>query len=305
MNYGVVRAGTRTSRLAIAQTHHVLEALALSWPALRASVEPYETRGDRALGALQSLPGGKGLFTSALEDALRTGNIDIAVHSLKDLPTESAADLTLGAILGRTTAQDVLVAVEPWTIDALPGGASIGTGSRRRAAQLLHYRRDLAIVPIRGNVETRIQKMMSGAVDAIVLAAAGLQRLGLDNQISSFLPLGVMLPAPGQGALAVQCRADDTKMRSLLAPLDCPDTRSATTAERIFLQALGGGCMTPVAAYAQGVDGGMLAMDALVATADGIRKITVHGEGKDPCTLGQHLAKEALQQGAAEVLRHA
>lgn len=305
MNYGVVRAGTRTSRLAIAQTNLVLEALTQSWSELRTSIEPYETRGDRALGALHSLPGGKGLFTSALEDALRAGNIDIAVHSLKDLPTEPAADLTLGAILGRKTAQDVLVAAEPWTIDALPGGASIGTGSRRRAAQLLHYRRDLAIAPIRGNVDTRIRKMMSGTVDAIVLAAAGLQRLGLDDRISSFLPLGVMLPAPGQGALAVQCRADDDDMLSLLATMDCPDIRSATTAERIFLQALGGGCMTPVAAYARRADNGMLTMDALVASPDGRRVIKVHGEEKDPCTLGQDLAKEAFQQGAAEVLRHA
>ncbi len=305
MNYGVVRAGTRTSRLATAQTNHVLEALTLLWPELGTIIEPYETRGDRALGALQSLPGGKGLFTSALEDALRAGNIDIAVHSLKDLPTEPAADLVVGAILGRKTAQDVLVATEPWTIDSLPEGASIGTGSRRRAAQLLHYRRDLAITPLRGNVDTRIQKMTDGAVDAIVLAAAGLQRLGLDDRISSYLPFSVMLPAPGQGALAVQCRADDDDMLSLLASIDCPDTRSATTAERIFLQALGGGCMTPVAAYARRVDNGMLTMGALVATPDGRRVITADGEGKDPCALGQVLANDALQQGAAEVLRHA
>lgn len=305
MNYGVVRAGTRTSRLAVAQTNHVLETLTLLWPELRTGIEPYETRGDRALGALQSLPGGKGLFTSALEDALRAGSIDIAVHSLKDLPTESAADLALGAILDRKTARDVLVATEPWTIDALPEGASIGTGSRRRAAQLLHYRRDLVIAPLRGNVDTRIQKMTSGAVDAIVLAAAGLQRLGLDDRISSFLPLSVMLPAPGQGALAVQCRADDNDMLSLLAPMDCPDIRSATTAERVFLQALGGGCMTPVAAYARHVDNGMLTMDALVASPDGSRMIRVRDKGDDPCALGRDLAKEALQQGAAEVLRHA
>ena len=299
----VVRAGTRRSRLAIAQTRHVLMALESAWPGLRTAITPIDTRGDRLLGALHTVPGGKGIFTSALEDALRSGDIDVAVHSLKDLPTEPAPRLTLGAVCARATALDALVADKPYTVDTLPARARIGTGSRRRAAQLLHRRCDLEIVPIRGNIETRIGKMRSTALDAIVLAEAGLKRLGLEHAIASVLPPDVMLPAAGQGALAVQCREDDGDVLSFLRAVDDVGDRRATEAERTFLQVLGGGCSVPVAAYARSTSD-LLRMDAVVASLDGATLIRLSGAGQYARALGANLAQAALDRGAREVLAH-
>ena len=301
----IVKAGARGSRLAQAQTHLVLAALKKAWPGLLIEEELFETAGDRSLGALKPPPGGKGLFTSVLEEALLAGRIDMAVHSLKDLPTASRPGLTLGAILQRATARDALVASEPWTLDSMPEKSSIGTSSQRRAAQLRRYRRDVVVRPIRGNVDTRVHKMRSGVVDAVVLAEAGLKRLGMAEVISSVLPFSAMLPAPGQGALAVQCRAGDQDMLSLLQPVDCAEARAATTAERTFLQALGGGCAAPIAAYARSAPDACMVMDALVATPDGRTAIRVQGQGPEPGPLGRSLAEEALRKGAAEVLAYA
>ena len=304
MDERTVIAGTRGSRLALWQTQHVLQALERAWPRLVCRMQRFQTKGDKTLDVPLPQIGGKGLFTAELEQALRDKRIDVAVHSLKDLPTETASGLTLGAVLGRTTAHDALVARESWTLDTLPVGASVGTSSLRRTAQLRHRRPDLAVVPIRGNVDTRVRKVQSGSYDAAVMAAAGLERLGLTEAITARLPFEVMLPAPGQGALAVQCRADDAHILSLLAPLDDEEDRAATTAERAFLQALGGGCATPIAAYARRDEDGLIEMEALIASLDGQMMIRVRGRGDDARQLGEDLAREALHQGAEEVLAH-
>ncbi len=304
MDERTVIAGTRGSRLALWQTQHVLQALERAWPRLACRMQRFQTKGDKTLDVPLPQIGGKGLFTAELEHALRDKRIDVAVHSLKDLPTETASGLTLGAVLGRTTAQDALVAREPWTLDTLPVGASVGTSSYRRTAQLRHRRPDLAVVPIRGNVDTRVRKVQSGSYDAAVMAAAGLERLGLTEAITARLPFEVMLPAPGQGALAVQCRADDAHILSLLAALDDEEDRATTTAERAFLQALGGGCATPIAAYARRDEDGLIEMEALLASLDGQVMIRVQGRGNEARQLGEDLAREALHQGAEEVLAH-
>lgn len=298
-------AGTRGSSLALWQTNHVISALERAWPGLSCHVKRFKTKGDKTLEVPLPQIGGKGLFTAELEHALREGDIDFAVHSLKDLPTDPSPGLTLGAVTHRTNAQDVLVAHEQWTLETLPTGATVGTSSLRRAAQLHHVRPDLDVQPIRGNVDTRVRKVQDGTYDAAVMAAAGLERLGLTDHIAEYLSLDVMLPAAGQGALAVQCRAGDTQVLALLAAIDNEADRVATEAERTFLSALGGGCSTPIAAYARVGDGAMIEMNALIVSLDGQRVIRVQGVGTDAQQLGRELAKEALGQGAQEMLAHA
>lgn len=296
--------GTRTSQLARWQTQHVAARLRQAWPAVTCALEPFVTQGDRTLERPLPQIGGKGLFTLELEEALRAGRIDLAVHSLKDLPVDDAPGLIVGAILGRADVRDVLVARRGWTLATLPPGAVVGTSSLRRQAQLLHARPDLDVRSIRGNVETRMRKALEGDYAATVLAAAGVTRLGLDDAVTEWLPLEAMLPAPGQGALAVQCRAADAAMRALLAALDQAEVRAAVTAERAFLQALGGGCAVPVAAYATwDAAGGQLR--GLVGAVDGRRLIRVQGAGGDPLQLGRQVAEAALAQGAGELLNHA
>lgn len=298
-------AGTRGSSLALWQTNHVISALERAWPGLSCHVKRFKTKGDKTLEVPLPQIGGKGLFTAELEHALREGDIDFAVHSLKDLPTDPSPGLTLGAVTNRTNAQDVLVAHEQWTLETLPTGATVGTSSLRRAAQLHHVRPDLDVQPIRGNVDTRVRKVHDGTYDAAVMAAAGLERLGLTDHIAEYLSLDVMLPAAGQGALAVQCRAGDTQVLALLAAIDNEADRMATRAERTFLSALGGGCSTPIAAYARVGDDAMIEMNALIVSLDGQRVIRVQGVGTDAQQLGRELAKEALGQGAQEMLAHA
>ncbi len=298
-------AGTRGSSLALWQTNHVISALERAWPGLSCHVKRFKTKGDKTLEVPLPQIGGKGLFTAELEHALREGDIDFAVHSLKDLPTDPSPGLTLGAVTNRTNAQDVLVAHEQWTLETLPTGATVGTSSLRRAAQLRHVRPDLDIKPIRGNVDTRVRKVQDGTYDAAVMAAAGLERLGLTDHIAEYLSLDVMLPAAGQGALAVQCRAGDMRILALLAAIDNEADRMATRAERTFLSALGGGCSTPIAAYARVGDDAMIEMNALIVSLDGQMVIRVQGVGTDAQQLGRELAKEALGQGAQEMLAHA
>jgi hydroxymethylbilane synthase len=298
--------GTRGSALARWQTEWVRARLRTAWPDLECQTRLFTTSGDRTQSVNKPLPeiGGKGLFTEELENALRQGEIGLAVHSLKDLPIDDAPGLTLGAIPVREDARDVLVSRNSWTLDALPKGVRVGTSSLRRSAQLLAARPELTLLPLRGNVDTRIHKVMNGEYEAIVLAAAGVLRLGLGEHITEYLPMEVMLPAPGQGAIAVQCRADDSAMLELLTAIDDADTRAAVTAERAFLNALGGGCSAPVAAYAVRASGGSpLHLTGLIASADGRRVIRVAGEGSDPNILGAHLAQQALWQGAGELLR--
>lgn len=298
----ILTAGTRRSKLAIRQTTLVLDTLTAAWPDLTCEAHTFSTRGDEMTDVPLPQIGGKGLFTEELERALREGLIDLAVHSLKDLPTEDAPGLTLGAIPKRADAADVLVSARGYTLATLPPGATVGTSSRRRAAQLRRARPDLVVRSIRGNIDTRVGKVLRGEYDAAVMAAAGLIRLGLTEPVSERLAFDVMLPAPGQGALAVQCRAGDTRTLERLAVLEDADTRRATTAERAFLRALGGGCATPVAALAEAGSDGTVRMTALIASLNGGTVIRVAGEDADPLALGERLAEEARREGALEVM---
>jgi hydroxymethylbilane synthase len=272
--------GTRTSRLARWQTEHIIERLQQAWPGLECRTQSFVTKGDKTLDKPLPQIGGKGLFTAELERALRDGQIDIAVHSLKDLPVEDAKGLALGAITSRADVRDGLVARQGWTLDTLPTGATVGTSRVRRQAQLLARRPDLVVKPIRGNVDTRIRKVQAGEYDATVLAAAGLIRLELTEMVTQWLDLDLMLPAPGQGALAVQCRADDEVTLTLLAAINDETVRQAVTAERAFLQSLGGGCSAPIAAYAT-IIGEQIQLDGLVAWPDGKQLFRVAGDQND------------------------
>lgn len=244
--------GTRGSRLALWQTNHVADLLRAAAPGLRVEIQTISTRGDRILDRPLAEIGGKGLFTEELERALRDRTIDLAVHSLKDLPVQDPDGLVIGAIPKRATPNDALIARDASSLDDLPRGAKVGTSSLRRKAQLLLKRPDLEVVDLRGNVETRIAKVLErNEIDAAVLACAGLERLGLGHLISQVLPADVMLPAPGQGALGVQCREDDTELLALLEKLDHADTRAEVTAERALLDGLGGGCQAPIGALAR------------------------------------------------------
>ena len=292
---------TRPSALARWQTDYVAALLRAAHPGLTIDIQVIVTQGDRILDKPLPAIGGKGLFTAELEAALREGRVDAAVHSLKDLPVEDAPGLTIGLTPPRADVRDVLICPAGHTLDDLPAGAVVGTSSPRRQAQLLAYRPDLLVKPIRGNVDTRIRKAREGQYDAIVLAAAGVTRLGLEDAITQYLPLDVMLPAPGQGVLGVQCRADDERTLALLAAVEDPAARAAAQAERAFLAGLGGGCSIPVAAYARPVDGG-LHLTGLVASPDGRRTLRVEGTGDNPLALGRALAEEALVRGAGAIL---
>jgi hydroxymethylbilane synthase len=293
-----ITLGTRGSALARWQTDWVLARLREQWPALAAETRLFTTTGDRLLDKPLPEIGGKGVFTEELEHALLAGAIDLAVHSLKDLPIAVTPGLSLGAICAREDARDVLISPSGAMLMALPPGAKVGTSSLRRSAQLLRARPDLVLRPLRGNVDSRLRKVQAGEYDAIVLAAAGVRRLGLEAAITEYLPLDVMLPAPGQGALAVQCRAGDAATLALLSALEHAPTRAAVEAERAFLAGLGGGCAAPVGAYATVDAAGVIQLAGLVAAEDGRGAVTVTGKGTDARELGARLAQDALAQGA-------
>lgn len=298
-----VTLGTRGSALARAQTDWVVVNLREIHSDVECATLVVSTSGDRTQDAGLPLPeiGGKGLFTQELERALLAGTIDAAVHSLKDLPTDDTPGIVVAAICAREDASDCLVARDGHALAELPAGSVVGTSSLRRAAQLRALRHDLDVRSIRGNVDTRVRKVRDGEYDAAVLAAAGVRRLGLEDAVSEWLPDEVLLPAPGQGALGVQCRAGDEVVLALLSALDDPVARAETTAERAFLRALGGGCAAPVAARATALEGGEVRMDGLVASLDGATVVRVHGEG-EPEYLGERLARDALHAGADEIL---
>jgi hydroxymethylbilane synthase len=303
----LVRLGTRGSALARWQTDYIAASLQRVWPGLPVEITVLHTQGDRILDKPLPAIGGKGLFTAELEEALRTRAIDLAVHSLKDLPTELEPGLIIGAIPARAPVHDVLVSRHRLRLDELPPGALIGTSSRRRAAQIRHRFEGFGMLDIRGNVDTRIRKALdpAGPYDAIVLAQAGIERLGHTAAISQILPLDLMLPAPGQGALAVQCR-DEEALRALLAPLEDAATRAAVEAERAFLGGLGGGCSVPVAAYGA-ISDGLLTVRGRVTAVDGARQIDVQvqGDPNEAADLGRQLAQLARAQGAGSLLGEA
>lgn len=293
---------TRPSALARWQTARVIQLLQTAHPGLECSEYVITTTGDRMLDRPLPEIGGKGLFTSELEDALLSGKVHAAVHSLKDLPVEGTPDIAVAAIPEREAAHDVLVSAGGQTLSSLPEGARVGTCSLRRTSQLLAHRPDLTILPLRGNGDTRVKKLLNGEYDAIVLAQAGLTRLGLQALISEVFPLDVMLPAPGQGALAIQCRADDPETLKLLAAIHDPLTGAAVSAERAFLSSLGGGCSLPVAAFAQ-KNNGTIILTGAVLSVDGKQAIRLSAVDKEPHKLGQRLADLVLERGAADLLK--
>jgi len=291
---------TRPSALARWQTRWVINALQNIHRDLICEEKIITTQGDKILDKPLPEIGGKGLFTQELERELLSGALHCAVHSLKDLPVENPAGLTLGCIPLRAEVRDALISARGYTLSTLPSNASIGTSSLRRSAQILSIRPDLHTESLRGNVDTRLQKALDGQYGAIILAGAGLIRLGLDGHVTEWLSLDIMLPAPGQGALVVQCRADDQATLSLLAALEDGATRKAVTAERAFLNGLGGGCSIPVAAYATSKQ--TITLTGLVALPNGKQMIKVTGEGNDSIQLGKELAQNAIAQGANEIL---
>lgn len=294
----------RPSALARQQAESVKGMLAGRGQRVAADLRIIRTTGDKVIDRPLPEIGGKGLFTAELEESLRRGDVDLAVHSLKDLPLESPPGIVLAAIPAREDPRDVLVSAHSHRLIDLPQGTVVGSSSLRRQAQLLALRPDLMIRPLRGNVETRLRKAAEGEYDAVVLAAAGLIRLGLTESVVEWLSFDQMLPAPGQGALAVQCREDDRETIAALGDIDVPDIRRAVEAERAFLEGLGGGCSAPVGAYGR-VDGGRVRLDGLVASIDGRHIVRVHAEGDDPLDLGRLLAERAIRQGAAALLVHA
>jgi len=295
---------TRPSALARWQTNWVITELKKLHPSLECEEKIITTQGDKVLDKPLPEIGGKGLFTQELETELLSGAVHCAVHSLKDLPVENPAGLTIGCIPIRAEARDALISRDGYTLATLPANASLGTSSLRRAAQILSLRPDLRIQSLRGNVDTRVRKALEGQYDAIMLAGAGLTRLGLESHVSEWLPLDVMLPAPGQGALAVQCRADDASTLEILAALEDDSTRKAVTAERAFLSGLGGGCAVPVAAHAVISEQlSVISLTGLVISEDGKKVVEVSGEGADALELGKRLANEAIANGANEILQ--
>ena len=307
----IIRLGTRRSALARWQTEHVAELLRQHWPELSPTIVVLATSGDQNRHQSLSAIGGSGLFTDELERALQRREIDLAVHSLKDLPTVDSEGLTIGAIPARENPVDVLVSRHDYKLHTLPPGALVGTSSPRRAAQLWSRRPDLNILNIRGNVDTRIRKAIdpAGPYDAIVLAYAGLKRLGRLDQVSDIFSLDTFLPAPGQAALAVQC-CQEPDLLALLQPIDHLETRLAVTAERAFLLDLGGGCAMPVAAYAT-VNSCGLQLHGQVTAPDGSQQINVTRRIELPAgeelaaavRLGEELAREAISQGANALIK--
>ena len=299
----LLRIATRQSPLALWQAEHVAGLLTTAHPGLRVELVKMVTEGDRILDRALNTAGGKGLFIKELEQGLAEGRADLAVHSMKDVPADLPPGFDLPVFCAAADPRDALVSGTAGSIDALPVGARIGTASLRRGCQLLARRPDVHLVLTRGNVQTRLAKLDRGDCDALLLAAAGLDRLDLADRIAARLPVDVMLPAVTQGVLGLECRAGDDAVMALLAPLHEPDTALRVRAERAFAARLGGGCHTPLAAHAV-LDGAQLHLTGLVGSPDGRRVLrqTQSGPADAPEALGLALAEHLIAQGAAELL---
>lgn len=299
-----IRIGTRESRLALWQAGWVAERLKEIIPGASVSLVGIKTKGDNILDAALAKIGDKGLFTRELEVAMLSGEVDIAVHSMKDLPTRLPDGLVIGAICRREYPGDVLVSKTGEDLSHLPADAVIGTSSLRRIAQLKRFRPGFKMVNVRGNLNTRLKKLDEQDIDALVLAYAGLVRLGYRERITEMLPFDVVLPAVGQGAIGVEAREDDREILRLLDKLDHAPTRTAITAERSLMRTLEGGCQIPIGALAI-PDGDEIVLDAMVADLEGnmmIRK-SLSGPAGDPAGLGVRLAEELIAEGAGEILK--
>lgn len=300
----MLRIGTRGSLLALTQSGWVRAEIERQWPDCRVELIVIKTTGDKILDVPLAKVGGKGLFVKELEDALLDGSVDLAVHSMKDVPAALPEGLEIGAIPRRADPRDVLISRDGLDLAGLPPGARVGTSSLRRAAQLNHLRPEFEIESLRGNLDTRLRKVHEGRYDAIVLAAAGIHRMGWQDRITAYLDPGQFLPAIGQGALGIEIRAADEALHDLLKPLHDPDTAVAVQAERSFLRELEGGCQVPIAGFARVIDGSQVELSGLVASIDGK---TVHRRTRlAPCAeaqaLGRRLAQELLEAGARSIL---
>ncbi|MBE0630916.1 MAG: hydroxymethylbilane synthase [Burkholderia vietnamiensis] len=297
--------GTRGSALALWQAEHVKARLEKRFRNLEVELRIIKTKGDKILDQSLSKIGDKGLFTREIENALLANKVDIAVHSLKDLPTETPAGLVIAAISEREVVNDALISSKWKSIADLPEGAVIATGSLRRTAQLRHLRPDLEIIDIRGNLNTRMQKFDASEWDAMLLAYAGVKRLGWEHRIAQVIPTSLLLPAVGQGALGIEIRGDDNRTADIISCLHHAETAAAATAERSLLHALEGGCQIPIGAWAR-MERGRLVLDAMVASINGALRLDTRGSTTDPAkaeALGVRVAGKLLANGAREILQ--
>ncbi len=295
--------GTRKSLLAMWQSRHIASLLRKQYPDCEVILKEIVTKGDRILDVPLSKIGGKGLFTKEIENELLAGTIDLAVHSLKDMPTVLPDDLCLAAITARATVGDAFVSNKYSSLAEMPPHAILGTSSLRRRAQILAAHPDLDIVDLRGNVDTRLRKLDEGQMDAIILASAGLQRLGYADRIKEIIPNKVCLPAVGQGALAIECRQDNLEVRTMLDFLTDQETKIATDAERSFLNVIEGGCQVPIGVHAV-VQNNNVQLEAIIASLDGrtILRDRISGEATDAVALGKQLCEKMLAHGGKEIL---
>jgi len=298
-----IRIATRKSELALWQARHVAEQLALLPEVGAATLVPLSTRGDENLDKSLQKIGGKGLFIKELEVAMQAGTADIAVHSMKDVPAEMPDGFCIAAVLERANPHDAFLSADGTLFTDMPPGARIGSSSLRRQAQLKAQRPDINVIPLRGNVNTRLQKLADGQYDAIILACAGLERLGLDSHISSQFDVDVMLPAAAQGVVGIECLVDRMDLRRLLLSLEDPISKCTTTAERAVVATLDANCQSPVASFAV-IENRTLTIDALVASPDGTTVIrqSVSGDVDAAEQLGRQVAEQLLKRGAGELL---
>jgi hydroxymethylbilane synthase len=296
----LLRIGSRGSQLALWQAHHV-KAL-LEARGHKVEIEIIKTTGDRIINVALAQVGTKGMFTKEIEEALAENHIDLAVHSLKDLPTELAPEFEIAAIPKREDARDAFCSQRYQSIENLPDQARVGTSSLRRQAQVRALRPDVKVHALRGNVDTRLHKLEAGEYDAIILAAAGLNRLGKRESVRQLMPPGLMCPAAGQGALAVEIRRGDQMVRHHIAFLDDRDARNVVTCERALLNKMGGGCQVPIGAFATTI-GGRLHIEAVVARPDGTKILRDSGDGDDPVKLGETVGGTLLLRGGDAILQ--
>ncbi len=304
MTNRILRIGTRGSLLALTQSEWVKAVIERHWPGCQVQLTIIKTTGDKILDVPLAKVGGKGLFVKELEDALLEGSVDLAVHSMKDVPAVLPEGLEIGAIPRREDPRDVLISRDGLDLSGLPMGARVGTSSLRRAAQIRHIRPDLEIENLRGNLDTRLRKLQEGRYDAIVLAAAGLHRMGWKDRITNYLEATQFLPAIGQGALGIEVRAADTAVHNLLTPLHDADTAVAVQAERSLLKELEGGCQVPIAGFARVLDDRQVELSGLVASIDGktVHRLTRSAPCEEAQALGRGLARELLEAGARAIL---
>lgn len=299
----VIIIGSRGSQLALCQTQHIVNRLQDLHPQFRFVIKRIRTKGDEHSSEPSFCFEEKGEFVRELEEALLAGEINLAVHSFKDLPLELPEGLEIAAVNQREDARDVLVSMKANSLSQLPRGASIGTSSPRRAAQIKAFRPDLDVVDIRGNLDTRLRKVSSGQFDGIILAAAGLIRLGWEERVTEYLSMDICLPAVAQGALAIEVREGDEEIKRLVSVLNHEPTRQATTAEQVFLRCLGGGCRTPIAAFGQ-INSGTLQLEGMVSTPDGgkLLRAKVEGSAELPEEVGSLLGEKLIARGGREIL---